>query len=67
MMLNRGCEFQHETDRKAYDSALEKIQETKLKIKEKDADLVRLTTELASYQTSLKTAKEEGQVANSAH
>ncbi|KAG0558584.1 hypothetical protein KC19_10G039500 [Ceratodon purpureus] len=51
----------HETDRKAYDSALEKIQETKLKIKEKDADLVRLTTELASYQTSLKTAKEEGQ------
>jgi len=63
-VLNHFYCFQHEAGKKAYDAALEKIQETKLKIKEKEADLVRLTTELARSQTSLKTAKEEEQVRN---
>jgi len=64
MMLNPVYCCQHATGKLAYDAALEKIQETKLKIKEKEADLVRLTTELARSQTSLKTAKEEEQVKN---
>lgn len=54
--------FQHEAGKKAYDAALEKIRETKLKIKEKEADSVRLSTELASSQVTLKSAKEEEQV-----
>lgn len=54
--------FQHEAGRKAYDAAVEKIQETKLEINKKEDDLVRLMTELARFQTSLNTAKEEEQV-----
>lgn len=64
MMLDHVYCFQHEAGKKAYDAALAKIQETKMKIKEKEADLVRLTTELARSQTSLKTAKEEEEVKN---
>ena len=64
-MVNFVYCLQHEAGRKAYDAALEKIQETKLKVKEKEADLVRLTTELASSQTSLESAKEEEQVSTS--
>ncbi|XP_024402503.1 structural maintenance of chromosomes protein 4 [Physcomitrium patens] len=56
----------HEAGRKAYDAAVEKIQETKLEINKKEDDLVRLMTELARFQTSLNTAKEEEQVASKA-
>jgi hypothetical protein len=63
MLIHVYC-FQHEAGRKSYDEALEKIRETKLKIKEKEADLVRLTTELANSQTSLKSVKEDEQVPN---
>ena len=55
---------QHEAGKRAYDGALEKIQETKQKIKEKEADLVRFTTEFATCETKLKTAKEQEQVHN---
>lgn len=63
VLIHSHCS-QHEAGKKAYDAALEKIQETKLKIKEKEAGLVRLTTELATSQSSLKTAKDEEQVNN---
>lgn len=60
-----NLEIQHEAGGKAYDAALEKVQETKLEYEEKEADLVRLTAELACSLSSLTTAREEEQVANS--